>query len=296
MTERRPALQRVAFAPPDARSHELEVLSISELRARAGLQHLQAPQRVAFHMLLAITQGHCRHGVDFEAHDCAARSWVIVQPGQTQRWDTSTRWDGWVVLFRPEILLPRIGPTLVHNLCTSIGRSHLPSHLRLLPDEHGPGLACIGQLRADAQREGPDAERDELRRHQLHALLLRLRLAQLRAQPEQGPSDRAVQQFRRFQEAVDAHHTHLHHVSDYAQRLGFAEKTLNRLAQQVAGTTPKAYLSQRITLEAKRQLVHTNQTVTLIGQNLGFDETTNFVKFFKREVGSTPTQFRSQLP
>jgi len=271
-------------------------MSVGELRARAGLQHLQAPQRVEFHLLLAVTRGHCRHWVDFEAHDCTARSWVVVGPGQTQRWDTSRRWDGWVVLFRPEILLPRIGDALIQHLNSSIGRSHLPSHLRLLPDEHGPGLACMGQLRADAQRSGPDAERDELRRHQLHALLLRLRLAQLRAQPEQGPSARAVQQFRRFQEAVDLHHTRLHHVGDYAQRLGYADKTLSRLAQAVVGMTPKAYLSQKIILEAKRQLVHTHQTVTLIGQNLGFDETTNFVKFFKREAGCTPAEFRLNLP
>lgn len=267
---------------------------MAELRERVDAEHLREAQRVEFHLLIAVTRGRCRHWVDFEPHDCAARSWVIVQPGQAQRWDVASRWDGWVVLFQPQVLLPRSGTTLMADLAAGPGPASLPSHLRLDADEHGPCVACIEQLRADAHHVGPDLERDELRRHELHALLLRLRLAQLRQRPAAAASPRRVLQFRRFQDAVQLNFAECHRVRDYAQRLGYSEKNLARLTQSVAGMTPKAYVSHRIVLEAKRLLVHTTQPVTLVGQQLGFDETTNFVKFFKREAGSTPAEFRSR--
>ncbi len=61
----------------------------------------------------------------------------------------------------------------------------------------------------------------------------------------------------------------------------------------VAGQAAKAMLSERIALEAKRQLVHTQLSVQDIAFTLGFDEATNFVKFFKREAGITPALFRA---
>ena len=267
---------------------------MAELRGRAGSDHFREAQRIEFHLLIAVTRGRCRHWVDFEPHDCAVRSWVIVQPGQAQRWDIAPRWDGWVVLFQPQMLLPRSGATLMADLAAGAGASNLPSHLRLDPDEHDPCVACIEQLRADALRPGPDLERNELRRHELHALLLRLRLAQLRQQPVAAASPRLLLQFRRFQDAVQANFAECHQVRDYAQRLGYSEKNLGRLSLRVAGLSPKAYVSQRIALEAKRLLVHTTQSVTTIGQLLGFDETTNFVKFFRRQAGCTPAEFRER--
>jgi AraC-like DNA-binding protein len=33
-------------------------------------------------------------------------------------------------------------------------------------------------------------------------------------------------------------------------------------------------------------------SISLIGERLGFQDPTNFVKFFKREVGCTPGEFR----
>jgi AraC-like DNA-binding protein len=47
-------------------------------------------------------------------------------------------------------------------------------------------------------------------------------------------------------------------------------------------------------LEAKRLLVHTSLPVSVIANRLGFDEPTNFVKFFRREVQKSPGEFRGE--
>jgi AraC-like DNA-binding protein len=59
--------------------------------------------------------------------------------------------------------------------------------------------------------------------------------------------------------------------------------------------TAKRVIVERIVLEAKRLLARSALTVAAISHQLGFDEPTNFVKYFKRETGTTPAQFRAQL-
>ena len=85
-----------------------------------------------------------------------------------------------------------------------------------------------------------------------------------------------------------------HGVARYASQLGCSEKTLNRATRAVADLSAKALLVGRIVLEAKRLLAHSAAPVAAIAADLGFEEATNFVKFFRRETGLTPGAFRAR--
>ena len=292
----RQGLARVRYMPAGPNALNLEVMTMTELRRRVSTAHLCRPQRIEFHLLMVVTRGRCTHWVDFVANECRARSWIIVRPGQVQRFDPATHWDGWIVLFQPQFLLPRGSSTLSAELA-SASVDALPNHLMLDAVEHDAGLACIGQMSADSGLSGPDTERHALLRHQLHALLLRLQLSQQRLEPEAASasaSPRSLLRFQRFRDAVSADFARVHQVRDYARRLGYSEKSLTRSTLELAGVSAKAFVSQRIALEARRLLAHTSLPVSVIAAQLGMDEANNFAKFFKREVGCTPTEFRVQ--
>jgi AraC-like DNA-binding protein len=129
-------------------------------------------------------------------------------------------------------------------------------------------------------------------RHQLHTLLKRLSIVQGRRQALEQLLSPASQRFQRFQQLVDQRFAQWHQVADYASQLGYSEKSLVRAVSAVIGMTAKAFIAARINLEAKRLLVHTNAPVAAIAEKLGFDEATNFSKFFRREVSCTPAEFR----
>lgn len=59
--------------------------------------------------------------------------------------------------------------------------------------------------------------------------------------------------------------------------------------------TAKRVIVERILLEAKRLLAHSQLPVASISHQLGFDEAPNFVKYLKRETGTTPNQLRARL-
>ncbi|WP_272642918.1 helix-turn-helix domain-containing protein [Marinomonas mediterranea] len=69
---------------------------------------------------------------------------------------------------------------------------------------------------------------------------------------------------------------------------------MGRAVTAATGVTAKAYITARINLEAKRLLARTDLPVSTIAEKLGFEEATNFSKFFKRETAVPPAEFRLQ--
>ena len=62
----------------------------------------------------------------------------------------------------------------------------------------------------------------------------------------------------------------------------------------VEARTAKRMLDERTLLEAKRLLAHGSEGVAQVAQQLGFSETTNFIRFFKKYEQVTPAQFRDR--
>jgi len=63
-------------------------------------------------------------------------------------------------------------------------------------------------------------------------------------------------------------------VAQYAKRLGCSQRSLNRATIEVAQTSAKSMLSQRIVLEAKRLLAHSALPVARIAEELGVAKST----------------------
>lgn len=282
-------IQRLDYRPSAPYQLDLEIFSVCDLRQRVGQEELRSTHRYAFHLLLCVTRGECTHVVDFRPVHCKPGSLLVLRPGQAHNLGLEEDWDGWMVLFRPEFI---VSSPSVPDLKIAVGLDRLDEHLSLREHELRIVTDAIVQMREDARIEAPPTEVHSLLRYQLYALLLRLGILYGRQEAGSGAGARALQRFKKFQQLVETNFARWHQVAEYANRLGCSERSLTRATMEVAGINAKAFIASRISLEAKRLLVHTASSVTSIGESLGFDEATNFIKFFKREVGCTPAEFR----
>lgn len=289
-----PAVEQVRYAPPGEYGLDLEIVDLDELRRRTTPAHLKTLQRTDFHLLLAVVRGRCGHWIDFRPHTAEAGAWLVIQPGQVHRFDGDSDWSGWLLMFRPEFVAPRDRAGMTDDLEAGACAEALPAVLTPAIDEQRSCLRALRQMARDARLPHSRALRHSLLRHQLQVLLLRLELAARRRQPVSLASGVDLQRFARFREAVEKHFPRHHRIGEYARLLGISERSLSRASQAAAGITAKAYLSARIALEARRLLAHTDETVAAIAERIGFDEPSNFVKFFKREVGQVPGAFRRE--
>jgi AraC-like DNA-binding protein len=230
--------------------------------------------------------------VDFSHIECGAGSLLTIRPGQVHRFGSGSCWDANILLFRPELLQPSQGeerlqmPELIDAL---------PGHLHL---DRATGRFLADTLARLGQECAIDARQPLLNwllQSELATLVTRLHIFHAGQQPSAGTSSDAPERFRLFKRLVDAKVHQWHHVSRYAHAMGCSEKTLTRLCSAVAGVGAKAFIASRLALEAKRLLVHTEMPMSAIAQRLGFDEATNFTKFFRGIEGRTPSDFRRQF-
>lgn len=282
-------IQRLGYEPDASYSLDLEVFSVADLRQRSKGQ-LRMTHRYDFHTLVCVTQGQCTQVVDFKSIACEPGSLLVLRAGQAHSYGQEKDWDGWNVLFQPEFVLP--ASTTSHDLRFALDPGRLSEHMVLNSQELQKVMSVVEQLREDTLIDAPKEDVHALLRHQLHALLTRLSILQGRRQAEGSLVSPATQRFQRFQQLVEERFSQWHQVADYASHLGYTEKSLARAVTAAMGVTAKAFIAARIVLEAKRLLVHTDLAVSTIGDRLGFDEPTNFSKFFKREEECTPAEFR----
>lgn len=85
-----------------------------------------------------------------------------------------------------------------------------------------------------------------------------------------------------------------HEVSYYAQRMGISSRYLSMIVKQVSHTTVAAYINQHLMLEACWLLKTSDHNIQEISDILHFADQASFSKFFKRQKGLSPLQYRKE--
>jgi AraC family transcriptional regulator, transcriptional activator of pobA len=80
----------------------------------------------------------------------------------------------------------------------------------------------------------------------------------------------------------------------YADKLGMTVDRLNDHVKRATGVTAGHLIRQRVLSEAKRQLVFTTQPIHDIAKELAFADPSHFARFFRKQTGTTPHEFRDQ--
>jgi len=82
-------------------------------------------------------------------------------------------------------------------------------------------------------------------------------------------------------------------VNDYAKMMAISAKTLNSISKSIVHKAAKEFIDEICIKQIKRLLINTPLSIKEIAYESGFEETTNFYKYFKRQVQMTPEQFRT---
>lgn len=273
----------------------IEIISIPHLVRRSTSQTLNRSARFEFFMLLAVNDGETRYSVDFQHGETRYGTWVLIRPGQLQDSDRLENLEGWVICFRPDFLPPGENrqQSFFHPLSSQL--ADFPNLIQLDEEQHVHCCGIVENLLTDLKAEMDEAERNGLLLFQLCTLLMRLRIFHRSREQASAPMQaQDAVRMAKLRKLVEQHFCTQHGCNWYADKLGCSAKTLGRTTLLMAGKTAKAFITERIMLEAKRQLVHSQRPVQHIASELGFDEYSNFAKFFRKEAGCTPRAFREQ--
>lgn len=97
---------------------------------------------------------------------------------------------------------------------------------------------------------------------------------------------------REFNYLVEVHFRSKHTVADYAELLFKSPKTLSNTFKKLGLKSPIQLIQERLQLEARRLLSYTEKDISLISDELGFNDIQSFSRFFKNQEGCSPTEYR----
>lgn len=276
--------------------HRLEVPAPHRLPFAIGsfdtigpLSRAAFPHRHTFYEIVHVTGGSGSHVID-------ARRWLldpphlgVIVPGQVHSWDRAYGLRGWVMLFDDAFLIAHPAD---RDLLRGLGER--------------PWLCLTGQDAADIASVMKQMRREYRQRRPgmipvlqayLHILLLRAsRLPEAASGSSQAGTGRPAAITRQFTRrlAQPGAGTSGHLVRDWAAELGVSVGYLNDAVKQSTGRTPGQLIRQAQVLEAKRLLAGTSLTVRRVAREVGFADPAYFCRFFRREAGTTPGQFRRE--
>ena len=98
-----------------------------------------------------------------------------------------------------------------------------------------------------------------------------------------------------FQELLEANFLKEKDISFYAEAYHLSVSAFSKRIKQYYGKTPSALLRERLVLEAKKLLHLTHKSVKEIAFELCFEDAFYFSRYFKKEVGVSPKQFRESV-
>ena len=104
------------------------------------------------------------------------------------------------------------------------------------------------------------------------------------------PTGATVEALRKL---VEEHFHKERQLAFYADKLAMTVDRLNDHVKRATGVTVGHLIRQRVLTEAKRQLVFTSQPIHEIAYDLAFSDPSHFARFFRKQTGTTPHEFRT---
>ncbi|KAA3663912.1 MAG: helix-turn-helix domain-containing protein [Chloroflexi bacterium] len=245
-----------------------------------------APDRHTFYALFWIAKGEGFHHIDYTRYEIQPQTLYLMRPGQSHFFEVVEKPMGISIFFLEEFLYlnNQFQPTELFYLIDQCPALYLKQSQAVIVTQ------LIEQLldEYDSERLG---YLDALQ-HLMQLLLIYVRRFYDQPNTALTQPTSITHLSSQFQRLVDQHFLTIHHLQVYADMLGVTPGYLSEQIKLVTSVPASHIIRRRIVIEAKRLLAHTQLTVSELCLHLGFKDSSYFSRFFRRETGQSPLDFR----
>lgn len=253
-------------------------------------------QRLNYYSLVWVNQGKGTLRADFSEYHFKTNSLMAFSP------------------YQPFLLLPEqeLHATVIHFhsdfFCIHKHHKEVACHGVLFNNIYDPPLVQIDEASKSRFLILIDQMEDELKQKELAQnesiisllkvfLITASRLKTVQFPELQRTNSQNEEPFvlQNLKNAIEAHYKTKHSPRDYANILAISPKSLAKITKMHFNKTLTELISERIIVEAKRELYLTNKTVKEIAFELGYDDEFYFSRFFKRNAEVSPQFYRETV-
>nr|WP_294862282.1 AraC family transcriptional regulator [uncultured Fluviicola sp.] len=242
-----------------------------------------------YFFILALASGSGEHMIDFVDYEVRNRSVFILRPGQLHQLKLDKDCKGFLMQFDADFYSPetvsakqRFRRVTSKNFC-----SPDPARFERLLD-----------LLESIHHEYTHKEEGffDLIKASLDIFFIEsLRQSAAPGQKMNAELTYEQERFEEFRELLEAHVADHKSVIQYAEMLNISVFQLNKITKGMLDKTVSELIHEQLILESKRTLLGTSNQVKDIAYSLGFEDTSYFIRFFKKGTGFSPEAFRNRF-
>lgn len=244
--------------------------------------------------LFWVTEGHGKVQIDFQSYSFSPNTMSLIAPGQIHGWsgkEPNMAFDGYLLIFSKDLLAGHQldnASWLQTSLLDLMGDNPF---YNLSPDH----ASVFNELFRLLERELEEERKDQTDAVRSYIRLLLIEAGRIHDQWQQDHREEAgFRLTKQYLALVESHFRSVNSVSEYASMLHVTTSHLVESVKKTLGKSAGEALRERQLLEAKRMLRYSSSTVDEIAHHLGFRDPSYFGRFFKKNVGMSPTAFRRQ--
>lgn len=216
---------------------------------------------------------------------------IFISPYQSVSWrinDIGKNSKSYILLFKPEFLS---NDMYTLNICQSFPfyQLHSKSVYTLTADQKTQIIDLMRKM--DQEYKTFDKDSIPILKAYLSLLLYNCKRELKIEQNVFAKADRAMEIALKFEELVIQTKNKRQPIKYFANLLNISPVYLSECVKKATGKTSKEIIDTYTVMEIKSLLKHSSLGMAQIADELGFNELTNFSKYFRKHVGMTPSQY-----
>lgn len=237
-----------------------------------------------------VTAGSGYFNIDDKQYVINPGDVIFSKPGEVRSWDINNIKQGYALIFEEEFLLSFFNdPYFIQNLSYfTPGRTS--AKMEIISDKERIESLIRQVLIEIKEYKSRDTH---ILRALLYEMLMFLNRQYVTNNPVFNETVNSNRYINTFVNLVNENFRIHHDTKYYAERLCITPNYLNELVQRIMGVNAKLYIQNKILLEVKRLLTYTNMSISEIADNLYFNNTSYFIRFFRAQTTITPLQYRN---
>jgi len=288
-TEQLPVYSLDNFSSPERKSQQFQV-EVFDTKRHFSVKY---PHRHDFFEVLYLMKGSGFHVIDANKYEIQPPCVFFMSPGQAHKLELSSDIEGYIFIFTADFYL--LNQSNQNSLIEFpfFYTLHQENPPLLLVNENDIRFLETLFRQAISETKNSHDFTLELLRSVLDVILTTC-AARYKVNENLLNKGKGQILVKRFFHLIEENNQKNLSMSDYARMIGVTPNHLTQTVKQLTGKTSTQIIKAKQLLEIKRLLVHTNLNVSEIANQLNFEDQSYFTKFFRRETGITPLQYRAE--
>lgn len=244
-----------------------------------------------FYSIMYFQSGNGTLEIEQEKFQITDKTLFLISPNQKQLLVQNTEIKGFVILFIQDFYVEEFELTRLLKVFIS---TFLSSKNRISPaielDKNSTEIEMIISLLFAEYLKYDKTISNSILRSYLNSLLLKIN--QIKQQIYPSDFDYNNEIIVKFSQLLENNFIEFQEIDFYAKKLKISQVNLNKLCNLYFENSVKKLIQNRLMIEARKFLSHTNLTISEISIKLNFSDNSYFNKVFIKNHKITPGQFR----